>query len=396
MGRRVGRQGQASTRRAGPPRCGSRYSQLRFQKARPARVGHQLPARDPAPQRGGLPRLPAARRRAGFVSRFPDLVGLENVHAGAHDRAAALRHRQGASSCATRAATRSTTAREYTPDAGVDLRMGARQQAHAQRHGQPGLRPGRGRPGGREPERRRDVLPGEAAVLRRGLVELQLRPAGRERLLGLQLAASRRSSTAAASAARRRAARRRRRATSDVPVGTTILGAAKLTGKLAPSMNFGTLHALTGAARTRRLCGAIRRPNEVRGRAAARTTASMRAPKEFKEPQRTGSGCMVTAASAAFDERRARGPAQQTTALMAGYRRLDVPRQAARTGWSRAGRRRRTCAATQARITSVQQNSRHYFQRPDADHVEVDPTRTSLTRLRQPLLAQQAEAASGS
>jgi hypothetical protein len=36
-------------------------------------------------------------------------------------------------------------------------------------------------------------------------------------------------------------------------------------------------------------------------------------------------------------------------------------------------------AGTPARITALQQHSRHYFQRPDADHVEVDPTATSLT-----------------
>src|SRR5262245_4334701 len=33
---------------------------------------------------------------------------------------------------------------------------------------------------------------------------------------------------------------------ADSPIGTTILGAAKLTGKLAQSVNFGTLHAITG------------------------------------------------------------------------------------------------------------------------------------------------------
>jgi len=32
-----------------------------------------------------------------------------------------------------------------------------------------------------------------------------------------------------------------------------------------------------------------------------------------------------------------------------------------------------------ARITAVQQNPRHYFQQPDAGHVRVDPSATSLT-----------------
>jgi hypothetical protein len=34
---------------------------------------------------------------------------------------------------------------------------------------------------------------------------------------------------------------------------------------------------------------------------------------------------------------------------------------------------------TQQRITDLQNSSRHYFQRPDANHVEVDPNATSLT-----------------
>ena len=65
--------------------------------------------------------------------------------------------------------------------------VGADEQPHGQRHGEPGLRPGRGRSGGREPDRVRDVLRREAAVLPRGLADLQqLRPRRRQRLLGLQ------------------------------------------------------------------------------------------------------------------------------------------------------------------------------------------------------------------
>ena len=63
----------------------------------------------------------------------------------------------------------------------------ADQQPHARRHHQPGLRPGRGRSGRRQPDRLRDVLRGEAAVLhRRGEHLRQLRPQRREQLLGVQ------------------------------------------------------------------------------------------------------------------------------------------------------------------------------------------------------------------
>ena len=48
-------------------------------------------------------------------------------------------------------------------------------EPHARRHREPGLRPGGGRPGGPQPHRVRDLLPGAAAVLRRGDRRVPLR-----------------------------------------------------------------------------------------------------------------------------------------------------------------------------------------------------------------------------
>jgi hypothetical protein len=45
------------------------------------------------------------------------------------------------------------------------------------------------------------------------------------------------------------------------------------------------------------------------------------------------------------------------------------------SGWSAMS----YVAGTTTRMTALQENSRHYFQRPDASHVEVDPDATSLT-----------------
>ena len=55
---------------------------------------------------------------------------------------------------------------------------------------------------------------------------------------------------------------------ADVPIGTTILGAAKLTGKLAPSVNFGTLHALTARERADLRASGPLALRAARGRAA--------------------------------------------------------------------------------------------------------------------------------
>ena len=71
--------------------------------------------------------------------------------------------------------------------AGRRSQIPADQQPVAGRHRQSGLRAGGGRSGGREPDRVRDLLRGEASVLHRGREHLQqLRPGRREQLLGLQ------------------------------------------------------------------------------------------------------------------------------------------------------------------------------------------------------------------
>src|SRR5207302_2180281 len=108
----------------------------------------------------------------------------------------------------------------------------------------PRLRPGGGGSGGSEPERRRDVFPGEAAVLHRGRVDLQLRPGRGAQLLGIQLGRARFFYS-------RRIGRAPQGSVpsadfSDMPVGAHILGALKMTGKAAGSWNVGALSAVTG------------------------------------------------------------------------------------------------------------------------------------------------------
>src|SRR5207253_966534 len=90
---------------------------------------------------------------------------------------------------------------------------------------------------------------------------------------------------------------------SDVPAGTTILGAAKLSGKVSPSLNFGLLSALTREEDAR-----------LSGNADGLTRVTV-------EP------------AASFN------------------------------------------------VVRLQKDARHYFQRPDADHVRLDPTRSELTGL---------------
>lgn len=157
------------------------------------------------------------------------------------------------------------------------------------------------------------------------------------------------------------------------PGGTTILGAAKLTGKLSPTWNFGTLHAITDREEARLMTGGL----ETRALIEPRTYYGvMRAQKEFAKRQ-YGLGFMTNAAIRDLGS----GPLEDLLnerSLMAGldgWAFLDKNQTWVMSGWAASSR----IDGSRERIEAVQRSSRHWFQRPDADHVEVDPDRTSLT-----------------
>ncbi|MEP7028264.1 MAG: DUF5916 domain-containing protein [Candidatus Eisenbacteria bacterium] len=161
---------------------------------------------------------------------------------------------------------------------------------------------------------------------------------------------------------------------ADVPNGTTILGAAKITGKISPSWNFGTMHAVT-----RRMDANLSGNPGGLDRATVEPATYFgvaRFQKEFPQGKQ-GLGFMVN------ETTRDLGPDGlkdqfNSNSLMAGFDGwwfLDDKKNWVVSGWT-AGTQVR---GTADRITDVQQSSRHYFQRPDADHLRFDPTRTSLT-----------------
>jgi len=159
----------------------------------------------------------------------------------------------------------------------------------------------------------------------------------------------------------------------NAPVGTSILGAAKLTGKIAPTVNFGTLHAITAREHADLQYGSGREEYEIEPLAYYGVT---RALKEFKG-RHHGLGFMTTAAARSFEDQPSRNWLNSESFMTAvdGWTFLDKDQTWVISGWSAMSHIR----GTPTRIGNVQQNSRHYFQRPDANHVGVDPNRTSLT-----------------
>jgi hypothetical protein len=158
----------------------------------------------------------------------------------------------------------------------------------------------------------------------------------------------------------------------DVPVATRILGAAKLTGKLTPSVNFGMMHAVTAREEADVALGGLQSKTEVE---PFTYYGVMRGLKEFRE-RRNGLGGMVTLTQRRFDDD-ALSTLLNRQSLMAGldgWHFLDRRQTWVLSGWAGASR----VAGSRERMVAVQRDSRHYLQRPDVGYLGVDSSATSL------------------
>jgi hypothetical protein len=102
----------------------------------------------------------------------------------------------------------------------------------------------------------------------------------------------------------------------------------------------------------------------------------MRAQKEIQEG-RQGIGFISTLAARNFADDRLRDEINSSAFAFGldGWTFLDKNKAWVITGWTGMSHLR----GNETRMIALQQNSRHYFQRPDAGHVHVDSSATSLT-----------------
>src|SRR2546425_1278210 len=158
-----------------------------------------------------------------------------------------------------------------------------------------------------------------------------------------------------------------------MPAGAHILGALKLTGKAAGSWNVGALSALTERETARLDTSGVFFRKEVEPLAYY---GVLRAQKEFPDG-RHGLGFMSTVAARSFRDAALRVDVNSSSLAFGadGWTFLDRQKTWVVTGWVGLTR----IAGDAARLTAVQRNSQHYFQQPDAAHVRVDSTATSLT-----------------
>jgi hypothetical protein len=156
------------------------------------------------------------------------------------------------------------------------------------------------------------------------------------------------------------------------PAETTILGAAKITGKLPGGWSIGVLDALTDTERARFLDGL---PDEQSRREQVEPMTNYfvsRATKEIGAGSRLG--VLFTSVNRKLPDELS---ALRESAVTGG---LDGYTSFRNKSWVFEGSMvgSRVSGSAEA-ITLTQKSSSRYYQRPDASHVELDPTRTALT-----------------
>ena len=165
---------------------------------------------------------------------------------------------------------------------------------------------------------------------------------------------------------------------ADVPQSTTILGAAKLTGRTAGGLSVGALGAVTSEESAEYFDPEANSFGDARVEPAAGWLV-LRGLQEFGTANNE-IGLAFTGVrrdlsdddplATRLNQEAYAGGADLQLQFDGGLTQLNAILQASHV------------SGTPEAIGRVQRFSSHYFQRPDAGHVEFDPTRTSMTGAR--------------
>ena len=153
---------------------------------------------------------------------------------------------------------------------------------------------------------------------------------------------------------------------ADAPQQTTILGAAKLTGRVG-HFSVGALNAVTADEKATIAVGPVRTRQSIEPLASY---SVVRARRDFAN--QSSIGFMMTGANRHLTSATEFLPAQSYTGGVDWDWRLKK-RYALRGYWAGS-----TIHGSADAIDSLQQSTVHSFQRPDADYLEHDPAATSL------------------
>jgi hypothetical protein len=161
----------------------------------------------------------------------------------------------------------------------------------------------------------------------------------------------------------------------DTPKTTTILGAAKVTGRLPSGLTVGALAGVTDDERARTFDVETGEVDDIVVEPLTEYGV-LRLQQQIGENAST-LGLTLTAMNRDFAEAEELSASVPEHAFAGG---LDWNRRfddgwyeiLGHVGFSHV-------AGDTAAIARIQRSSAHFFQRPDADHIELDPTRTSLS-----------------
>ena len=158
----------------------------------------------------------------------------------------------------------------------------------------------------------------------------------------------------------------------DMPLGTHILGAGKLTGKVGGDWNVGMIHAVTARENAQIEVSGIRRNVEIE---PLTYYGVGRIQRDFDDGKQ-GIGFITTYTNRFFSDDRLKADinAHALVTGVDGWLFLDSDKTYVVTGWGAFS----DIHGTQSRITALQESSRHYFQRPGLSQLSLDTTATSL------------------
>jgi hypothetical protein len=160
---------------------------------------------------------------------------------------------------------------------------------------------------------------------------------------------------------------------ADRPLGTHILGAGKITGRVFDDWKIGAVHAVTNRESATIQASGERSSVEVE----PMTYYGVGRIQRDYDGGRQGLGFMATYTNRFFEDQRLRNEINGNSfvAGVDGWTFLDEEKAYVVTAWASMSR----VAGTTTRMTALQQNSAHYFQRPDARHFRLDSSATSIT-----------------
>ncbi len=160
---------------------------------------------------------------------------------------------------------------------------------------------------------------------------------------------------------------------ADIPDGTHILGAAKISGQIYDSWKIGTIHAITQREFADIDLAGDRSEVEVE---PLTYYGIFRAQRDFNSGDE-GIGILSTYTNRFFKDESMRSSLNKNAFVFGtdGWTFLDDENTYVLTGWAALS----NVSGNQDRMIALQRSSLHYFQRPDASHISVDSSATSLT-----------------